>query len=198
VCTLGLNAEKIYLSAGAGAGDSTPEIGALTVTDPRVSDSLVRHRRGAMALMVPAHAGLEHGHALSQPRVSHHEGSQTYGVTVGPPHHRKHLRTAYTDTAPRGTTAGLRHHPRPFGNRDGGRSRDTTGSAELRASVPLNGGAETQVVWAPSLRGGCALPHGSPDRVLLDEIDWYSMSVDTAQLCHLQSFCSLTCGACQD
>ena len=24
-------------------------------------------------------------------------------------HHRTHLRTAYTDTAPRGTTAGLRH-----------------------------------------------------------------------------------------
>ena len=52
---------------------------------PRVSDSLVRHRRGAMALMVPAHAGLEHGHALSQPWVSHHEGSETYGVTVGRP-----------------------------------------------------------------------------------------------------------------
>jgi len=31
VCTLGLNAEKVDLSAGAGAGDSTPEIGALTV-----------------------------------------------------------------------------------------------------------------------------------------------------------------------
>jgi len=28
--------------------------------------------------------------------------------------HRTHLRTAYTDTAPRGSTAGLRHHPRPF------------------------------------------------------------------------------------
>ena len=38
-----------------------------------------------MALMVPAHAGLEHGHALSQPWVSHHEGSETYGVTVGRP-----------------------------------------------------------------------------------------------------------------
>ena len=38
--------------------------------------------------MVPAHAGLEHGHALSQPWVYHH--------------------------TPRGTTAGLRHHPRPF------------------------------------------------------------------------------------
>jgi len=54
-----------------------------------------------MALMVPAHAGLEHGHALSQPWVSHHEGSETYGVTVGRPrHHRTHRRTAYTDTAP--------------------------------------------------------------------------------------------------
>jgi hypothetical protein len=38
-----------------------------------------------MALMVPAHAGLEHGHALSQPWVSHHEGNETYGVTVGRP-----------------------------------------------------------------------------------------------------------------
>lgn len=34
MCTLGLNAEKADLSAGAGAGDSTPEIGALSVTDP--------------------------------------------------------------------------------------------------------------------------------------------------------------------
>ena len=42
----------------------------------------MRHRRGAMASMVPAHAGLEHGHALSQP-CTHHEGSETYGVTVG-------------------------------------------------------------------------------------------------------------------
>ena len=45
----------------------------------------MRHRRGAMALMVPAHAGPEHGHALSEPWVSHHEGSETYGVTVGRP-----------------------------------------------------------------------------------------------------------------
>src|SRR5450759_210326 len=35
--------------------------------------------------MVPAHAGLEHGRALSQPWVSHHEGSETYGVTVPRP-----------------------------------------------------------------------------------------------------------------
>ena len=28
--------------------------------------------------MVPAHAGLEHGHALSQPWVSHHEGTGTH------------------------------------------------------------------------------------------------------------------------
>jgi len=33
-CTLGLNAEKIDLSAGAGAGDNRPEIGAPTVTGP--------------------------------------------------------------------------------------------------------------------------------------------------------------------
>ena len=34
MCALGLNAEKVDPSAGAGAGDSTPETGTLTVTDP--------------------------------------------------------------------------------------------------------------------------------------------------------------------
>ena len=68
-----------------------------------------------MALMVPAHAGLENGHALSQPWMN--SRCETYGVT-GTPHHRTHLRTASTDTAPRGTTAGLLHHLKPFRHLD--------------------------------------------------------------------------------
>jgi hypothetical protein len=99
VCTLGLNAEKADPSVGAGAGDSTPETGTLTVTDP-VFRTVLSDTSGVPSSDVPAHAGLEHGHALSQPWVSHHEGSETSGVTVGRPITGTHLRAAFTDTAP--------------------------------------------------------------------------------------------------
>lgn len=56
MCTLGLNAEKVDLPAGAGAGDSTPEIGALTVTDPPSFGQSCETPAGAVALIVPANA----------------------------------------------------------------------------------------------------------------------------------------------
>jgi len=65
-----------------------------------------------------AQAGLEHGHrVVSTVGVSPRRKSDKWRHRWTP-HHRTHLRTAYTDTAPCGTTAGLRHHRRPFASRD--------------------------------------------------------------------------------
>jgi len=112
--------------------------------------------------MVAAHAGLEHGHALSQPWVYHHEGSQTNGVTVGRPITGRTSGRPYRHT-PRGTTAGLQHHRRPFLYWDAERDmiRRLTGvNAEPTDSENQSGsGGSVFKRHRQKVRVGCAHSH---------------------------------------
>ena len=98
------------------------------------------------------------------------------------PHHRTHLRTAYTDTGPRDTTAGQRHHPRPFPMGTPAVAENAGTCLERTAVGALLGGHRAVPRGTAGRRPMLVIPHAGLVVALEGDGDQFSSAPDAGLL----------------